>query len=552
MKITRFLVVLLLFSLQLPAQINLELHLISDAFERVVDITNAGDDRLFIVEQAGRIRIIQSDGQVNTTPFLDITSRVRNSGEQGLLGLAFHPNYAENGYFFVNYINENENTVVARYQVSTGNPAQANPQSETILFTIVQPYTDHNGGDLNFGPDGYLYISSGDGGDAGDPLDNAQSTSTLLGKILRIDVDNQTTGASYTSPADNPFADGPGGNKDEIWAIGLRNPWRFSFDRLTGDMWIGDVGQGGYEEIDFESAASPGGLNYGWRCYEGDHTFNTTDCGSASQYTFPVYEYDHSNGSCSVTGGYVYRGADYPDLYGLYLYTDYCNSRIWALSRSGGNWNNEEILNDPVGNFSTLGEDYRGELYVGSLSGSIYQLVSDPCATVATDLIVDEDPIPAGTYRAANMLASGGTVAAGTSVTFKAGELILLEPGFQARSGSDFRTLIEACAPASNLARVSPQLPEHTGLYPTLGLKLFPNPARSGTTIRYTLPEAAEVDVQIWDLLGKAVARPVDAQQQEAGVYQLSFPGSGLAEGLYLVVIRAGPVQQIARMEIIR
>lgn len=379
---------LLLFSfICLPAQIDLQLELVSDAFFEPVDITHAGDDRLFVVQKNGIIYILNPDDQANASPFLDIDSRVRSSGgERGLLGLAFHPNYAENGYFFVNYTNLDGHTVVARYQVSGDDPDLADFNSEKILFTVNQPFANHNGGDLNFGPDGYLYIALGDGGSANDPQNNGQKRQTMLGKILRIDVDN---GDPYAIPQDNPFAE-TDETLDEIWALGLRNPWRFSFDRLTGDLWIGDVGQGDWEEIDFQAADSEGGENYGWRCYEGDAAFNTDGCIDASNYRFPVHAYQSNlpNG-CSVTGGFVYRGATFPLLYGKYIYADYCSGKIWALEQNESEeWINTELFDGPGGQYVSFGEDAQGELYLTSLGGNIFQ-VRDLTITSTVDNSLD-------------------------------------------------------------------------------------------------------------------------------------------------------------------
>ncbi|MEZ4990177.1 MAG: PQQ-dependent sugar dehydrogenase [Saprospiraceae bacterium] len=357
----------------LPAQISLSVDLISNAFSVPVDIATAGDERLFIVEKDARIRILHPDGQVNEQSFLDIDDRVGSNGsERGLLGLAFHPDYSENGYFFVYYTNNSGNSVVSRFEVSAGNPDQADPESEKILLTVPQPFANHNGGDLNFGPDGYLYISLGDGGSGGDPNNNGQNRLTLLGTILRIDIDN---GDPYAIPDDNPFAEDDA-TLDEIWALGLRNPWRFSFDRLTGDMWIGDVGQEKVEEIDFQPAGSPGGINYGWRCYEGNITFNTSNCGPSSDYQFPIFTYESNLPiGCSVNGGFVYRGATYPLMYGKYLFSDYCSGKIWALSQTEAEeWVSTELYDGSNYSFSAMGEDHQGEIYIASINGGIYQL----------------------------------------------------------------------------------------------------------------------------------------------------------------------------------
>jgi glucose/arabinose dehydrogenase len=373
MKTISTLLLLCGLALWLPAQISLSVDLVSDVFSEAIDITNAGDDRLFVVEKGGRIRILQADGQAAAQPFLDIDNRVGSNGsEQGLLGLAFHPDYANNGYFFVNYTNNSGNTVVARFSVSAGDPDMADPTSEKILLTVDQPRSNHNGGDLNFGPDGYLYISLGDGGGGGDPDGYAQNRLNLLGSMLRIDVDN---GEPYGIPESNPFAEDDA-TLDEIWALGLRNPWRFSFDRLTGDMWIGDVGQENIEEIDFQPADSPGGENYGWRCYEGNATYRTTGCGASANYTFPVHTYESNMPvGCSINGGFVYRGESYPLLYGKYLFSDYCSGRIWALSRNEADeWVSTELFDGPNYHYTAMGEDNQGEIYITSVDGRIYQL----------------------------------------------------------------------------------------------------------------------------------------------------------------------------------
>lgn len=379
---TRFTLLLLwlLPALYLQAQIDLQLELISDVFSSPVDIASAGDERLFIVEKGGRILIMSADGTVNPTPFLDIDDLVNSvANERGLLGLVFHPAYAENGYFFVNYTNNSGHTTVARYQVSPDDPDVADPASAHILFTVTQPFSNHNAGDLNFGPDGYLYIALGDGGSGGDPNGNGQKRNTMLGKLLRLDVDQ---GDPYAIPTDNPFQQDTA-TLDEIWALGLRNPWRFSFDRLTGDLWIADVGQGSWEEVNFTPAGSTGGENYGWRCYEGMVAFNTGGCGGALDYDFPILQYESElpNG-CSITGGFVYRGEAFPLLYGKYIYSDYCSSKIWALSRNeGGEWVNEELHDGPNFQYVTFGEDYRGELYLGTLGGSIYRVRDQTTST---------------------------------------------------------------------------------------------------------------------------------------------------------------------------
>ncbi|NOZ28376.1 MAG: glucose dehydrogenase [Chloroflexi bacterium] len=344
-------------------------------FRQPVYLTHAGDPaRVYVVERAGRIRVVEG-GEVLPTPFLDITDRVGSGGaEQGLLSVAFPPDFATTGLFYVNYTDRRGDTVIARYRAPNGDPRRADPASEQIILQIDQPARNHNGGQLQFGPDGYLYIGTGDGGRGGDPWGNAQNLGVLLGKMLRIDVAGVET---YAIPADNPFVDRPGA-RPEIWALGLRNPWRFSFDRATGDLYIADVGQNRYEEVDVQPANSPGGENYGWDIMEGAHCFEPETGCETEGLVLPVVEYDHTLG-CSITGGYVYRGSRYPALVGVYLFGDFCTGRIWGLLQSpAGTWEMTELLQSGL-QISTFGEDAEGELYVVHYGdGSIYRIVAAP------------------------------------------------------------------------------------------------------------------------------------------------------------------------------
>ena len=320
--------------------------------------------RLFVVEQEGTIRIFQ-DGSLLSTPFLDIDAKVLNGGERGLLSMAFAPAYADNGHFYVNYTDLSGDTRIERYTVSAADPNLADPNSAELVIEIDQPYSNHNGGQLQFGPDGYLYIGMGDGGGGGDPDENAQDPQELLGKMLRLNVESGDP-ATYTIPADNPYVGNPD-VLDEIWAFGVRNPWRFTFDRATGDLYIADVGQGSWEEINVQPASSDGGENWGWDCYEGDSPYELEDCGPMSDYDFPVMTYNHSAGRCSVTGGYVYRGDAYPSMDGYYFFGDYCSGDIWAAREVGGQWQYDLVADAPGFVFS-VGEDAAGRLYV--VSGS--------------------------------------------------------------------------------------------------------------------------------------------------------------------------------------
>ncbi len=338
-----------------------------------VQVTNAGDGSgtLFVVEQGGRIRTIRN-GSPDPAPFLDIASRVRAGGEQGLLGLAFSPGYAANGRFYVNYTRAPDGaTVVARYTAG-GNPRVADPASEEIVLVVPQPFENHNGGQIAFGPDGFLYIGMGDGGSGGDPQNNAQNPATLLGKMLRIDVESGTS--PYAIPPSNPFA-GSTGAREEIWASGLRNPWRFSFDRLTGDLYIGDVGQNSFEEIDFQPADSRGGENYGWRIMEGNQCFGGPGCDTTG-LVLPVAVYDHTQG-CSVTGGSVSRGTAHPRMAGIYFFGDFCSGTVFGLAREGATWHSAPLL-DTTLSISSFGEDEAGNLFVTDYAGgTVHQIVSE-------------------------------------------------------------------------------------------------------------------------------------------------------------------------------
>ncbi len=382
---------LLLFIMWLPVKADSGLQLVKvvDGLSQPVYVTHAGDGsgRLFVVEQDGVIRIIK-DGQLLPDAFLDIRDRVKNQGEAGLLSVAFPANYAQNGYFFVYYNHDGElappepsdngnnggfDSVVARFRV-TADPDRADAASEERILVRSQPYTNHNGGLIAFGADGYLYIGLGDGGSGGDPQNQAQNTSSLLGKLLRVQVGASGT---YTVPSDNPFA-GAAPAKGEIWHYGLRNPWRWSFDRATGDLLIGDVGQNAFEEVDY-AAAGQSGLNFGWRCKEGFADYNTKPACTGT-LTDPITAYGRTLGQ-AVTGGYVYRGPAYPALNGVYFYADYSTGRIWSMVRQGGRWSAPSEELDTSYLISSFGEDEAGELYVVDLNGAVYRLT-----TVLTNL----------------------------------------------------------------------------------------------------------------------------------------------------------------------
>jgi len=352
-------------AVQAPTRVRLEQ--IGERFKNPVHITSpAGDARLFIVEQAGRIRVIRN-GSVLSQPFLDISSRVRSGGEQGLLSVAFDPNYRSSGYFYVNFTDRNGDTRIERFTVGS-NADIADPQSSKLVLGIDQPYSNHNGGLVMFGPDGMLYIGMGDGGSGGDPHHNGQNTQTLLGKMLRIDVGSDP----YRTPPDNPYADGSRG-KREIWATGMRNPWRFSFDRAKSLLYIADVGQNELEEINV-APANRAGLNYGWNVMEANKCFRSATCDQTGLH-LPAVTYNHVGNACSVTGGYVYRGRKIPAIAGHYFYSDYCAGWLRSFRYENGRpVDSREWKMDDVGHVVSFGEDSAGELYILSENGRVYRI----------------------------------------------------------------------------------------------------------------------------------------------------------------------------------
>lgn len=349
---------------------------VATGFDNPLFVTHAGDGsgRIFGVEQTGKVWIINPDGTTPFEPFLDISDLLSADvfrgayTERGLLSIAFHPNYKDNGIFFVHHTDELGDSVIARYQVSA-DPNLADPDSAVTLLTVDQPFVDHNGGSLAFGPDGYLYIGFGDGGNANEPNARSQDPSILLGKILRVDIDAET----YTIPPDNPFVDNPD-YRPEIWALGARNPWRFSFDRATGDFYLGDVGQFTTEEIDYVPAGYSLGLNFGWSAFEGTKRY-LPNVDPLGYVTMPIYEYPHEDG-CSVTGGYVYRGAALPELQGYYFYGDYCSGRVWVLYRNSRNQWQQALFTETQRVITSFGEDEAGELYLVDYKGAILKLTA--------------------------------------------------------------------------------------------------------------------------------------------------------------------------------
>ncbi len=375
---TSFVAAALMLTILAPGAVfgAVSLSSVATGLSKPVLVTNAGDgsNRLFIVEQTGKIRIVDG-GVLLAQPFIDLSGEISTGGERGLLGLAFHPSYATNGRFYVDFTRTNGDTVVNEYKVSVGNPNIANRSSARRIITIGQPYSNHNGGNIAFGSDGYLYIGTGDGGGAGDPGNRAQNLNSLLGKILRLDINGTSSGHGYRIPSTNPWVGKSG--RDEIWSRGLRNPWRFSFDRVNGTLWIGDVGQSRYEEIDRATAAQRfgRGVNYGWRVLEGTECYTVRSGCSKTAKTPPSLQYSHAGGACAVTGGYAYHGTASTRLVGTYVFGDFCNGRIYTV-RAGDSKLAKSLLIDTNYLISSFGEDEQGELYVVNLNGTVYRLTA--------------------------------------------------------------------------------------------------------------------------------------------------------------------------------
>jgi glucose/arabinose dehydrogenase len=402
-----------------PIPKNIKFETVATGLVDPLFVTHAGDgsNRLFVVQRDGRI-LIHKNGALNPAPFLDISALLSSDGrEQGLLGLAFDPNYESNGTFYIVYTAVSYAVTLARYHVSS-DPDLADPTG-AVLLSIDKTHTNHNGGMITFGPDGYLYMSVGDGGGAGDPDNNAQDRTTLLGKILRLDVSGA---GAYSIPPGNPFYNNPNPSiKKEIWSYGLRNPWRFSFDRGTGDLYIGDVGQDAQEEINFQPAGANGGQNYGWRILEGNLCYLSATCTPPAGYVPPVAVYDHGpNDSigCSVTGGYVYRGSNFPSLEGIHVYGDFCQGKIWGLTRNASNQWVSTLMTDTDYLITSFGEDEQGELYLLDFGGSLLHIVEAAVLSETFTSTADED----GYILEINELSGRGGYTYSTQSTFLIGD----------------------------------------------------------------------------------------------------------------------------------
>lgn len=459
-----------------------------------VDIAHCGDERLFVVEQPGRIMIVGPDGSLSPTPFLDIQARVNDAGgEQGLLGLAFDPDYATNGRFYVNYTagSGNGTSRISRFNV-TDDPNVADPDSEEILYTVPQPASNHNAGDLDFGPDGYLYIPFGDGGSANDPLNNGQDLEIyVLGDIVRIDVSGET---GYTIPTSNPWANLGNDTLPEIWASGLRNPFRFGFDALTGDLWIGDVGQNQREEVDFWPAGDNSGPNFGWRCYEGNIPTPgiNDDCPPASEFAAPVSEHPHSDGWCSVIGGRVYRGTEFPRLFGRYIYTDYCPTPYFSLRPNGaGGWIREQLRPNNGGTgTSCIAENSALELFVANVNNGTIKRIVDQCPMPAPDITLNGLSITSTTADTYTWFLNGVEIPGAEAQTLTAQE------------AGDYYVVgtYGACSLISDTVQV---IGTAINSVAAEAFKVIPVPARDRITIEGV--PAGTVLVELVDLTGRVV-----------------------------------------------
>jgi len=487
MKTSTILVACLLLSAVVKAQKicnelpQLELEPFATGFSYPIDLANAGDSRLFVVERLGKIWVIDSNGnKLSSEPFLDITNEVftvfpQEYDERGLLGLAFHPNYPTTPYFYVNYIGNDSNSHISRFTVDPNNPNKAIKSSELRLLQVVQPkgkqFVNHKAGCVKFGKDGYLYTTFGDGGFMGDPFNNAQNPRVLLGKIIRIDVDHPSNGKNYGIPADNPYVNVDKW-KDEIWATGLRNPFCFSFDRSTGDLWLPDVGQNSWEEINMHRVGMAGGENYGWSCYEGYHNYKFDSCDyNGAPYTFPIVEYGHTEKPCAaITGGFVYRGSRYPKMYGKYFYNDYCNGKYSCVFLENRSWMNIVLLDEDDLAYVRFGEDNKGELYtINTVTGEIEHLIDE------------SEPHT----KAMNKVA---------------------DPGTTADAAKD------------------------------LNLKLYPNPNHGQFTVEVNALQQQDYVINVTNVYGNKIIS--ETKKANAGINRWSFYSRQLQKGMYMLSIQ--------------
>ncbi len=519
--------------------VELKLNTWATGLTKPVDIAHCGDSRLFVVRQPGVIRIITDSNTVLTTPFLNIQSIVNDTyNEQGLLGMAFDPDYANNGFFYVHYTGGTGigYSVVSRFSVSADSNV-ADPNSEQILFTWTQPFENHNGGDLDFGPDGNLYISLGDGGSGGDPYGNAQDPTDPLGNILRIHPEPDST---YSIPSDNPWANAGGDTLPEIWASGLRNPFRFGFDRLTGDVWIGDVGQNAWEEVDFWPAGTIGSPNFGWRCYEGDVSYNTNGCQPQSYYTPPVTVHQNvaiGGAWCSSIGGRVYRGTTFPRLYGRYIYTDYCAGQFWSLTPDGqGGWVDQNLLSSGVQGYVCIAEGYDGTLYACNQATGVVSKIVDKCPMPAPALSNDGYELSSTVANAYQWYLNGAAIPGAIAQTYQplvSGDYYVLG------------TYAGGCALYSDTVQF---IATGIGAVDVQEVRVFPVPATDEVVLERG-HVVSDARLQVVDATGRVMLSrtwPTGAAQQRldvsalpAGMYSvILMDDSGATEGATRFVVR--------------
>lgn len=513
---------------QNPVTINLEPF--ATGLSSPVDIAHCGDERLFVVEQAGKIKILSADGVVSARPFLDIEDRVNdNGGEQGMLGLAFDPHYQTNGRFYVYYIfgDGNGTSRVSRFTVSA-DPDSADVESEEILYTVSQPATNHNGGDMDFGPDGHLYIGFGDGGSGNDPWNNGQDLRTPLGDMIRLDVSGES---GYTIPPTNPWVGLATDTLPEIWASGLRNPWRFGFDRQTGDLWIGDVGQNQREEVNFLPAGDHSGPNFGWRCYEGDIATPgiDDDCPPAASFVGPVSVHPHSAGWCSVIGGRVYRGSEFPRLFGRYIYTDYCPTPYFSLHPDGaGGWVREQVrANNGGTGTSAIAENSAGELFVANVNTGTIRRIVDQCPMDAPTISQSNGVLTSTSANSYAWYLNGEVIPGATSQTF-----VPMEEGNYHVAG----TYAGGCTLVSNTIQVV-----STGIQSGQVRTFMASPVPAHDRLILEGVPAGVAQVEFVDSTGKVVVRNAWKSAEQG-----SLSVADLANGMYMLrlVDKQGRIQQ--------
>ena len=534
---------LILIQFTVSAQYNFEVAFPNLTFSSALNLQNAGDgtNRLFVVEQSGIIKVFQNQSNVSTTKtFLNISDRVTAGGETGLLGLAFHPDFENNGYFYVNYTAPSPlRSVISRFKVSTTNPDSVDKNSELIFLTYNQPYSNHNGGCLAFGPDGNLYIAAGDGGSGGDPENNAQNITNLLGKIIRIDVDNPQSPLNYGIPADNPFIDSTNASiRKEIYAWGLRNTWKFSFDPVTGWLWAGDVGQGLWEEIDIIQ----NGKNYGWRCYEGNHSYDLSGCNGT--YKFPIWEYSHSLGF-SITGGYVYRGQNVPELYGKYIYGDYVSARVWSLDYDGINPTINTQISTAAGSITSFGVDENNELYLVSFNGKIYRFIPTvvPVELISFNATVIDGKVRLDWYTSTETNNEGFKIEKSRDgVNYS--EIFFVGGNGTSTNRNVYSYLDESVSSGVYYYRLK-QI-DFDGSFEYLNVvavdlgapelflleQNYPNPFNPKTVIAFQIPAEGFVTLKLFDVLGNEINTLVN-EHKSSGIYSVELDASHLTSGIY-------------------